>query len=346
MSSLLSLSDDALLHLCHWILPSDLVSWVLSSRRLHTLAASRRLPKHRSLARQYGEFTLDEEHPTSLLHAIWQDFHIGHYVKVLTYTNHDCWDGMGRDFSSVNQVVKNHLARCTQDLIEESPYLNAAFKSTDVDYDEFLQGDETSALGLLLTLLPNLSRLILCRNYWSPQVLWSILHGALSSELLDASGRKPILSRLRCVEVRPETGAHPSALQSLDCLALWALVPSVQTLVGRRIAGVNDEYPLGEWWPSYYDNDAMNSSATVLSLTSSIVDDVELRKVLEKTTCLKEFHYSHLNGVTTDPQNSAFYPSKMFGALVSTVGSTLQVLSCKGLAECASNDFDLLKFQV
>ena len=162
----LDLPDDILLQIWDIISPMDFDAILLTCSRAYKIGVAGRLSRHRQLKAQYTKCTVDsgQRHPAALLHAVWLNPSLAQYVKALYCLQLEDSEDTPDDICAISDTL-GRFYKCSSELLADSDRVSGRPWLSANDRKRLYHGDQTSAFCLLLSLLPNLSQLVLDYSY-------------------------------------------------------------------------------------------------------------------------------------------------------------------------------------
>ena len=241
MARFQDLSAELVLGILGEVLPEDVESIALASKRVYQLAIPR-LEEHRRLRKQYTNFRNSVEykpnhwhHPggllADLLCKVVSDARTGLYVKKLKlyFLNYDVRDGWKPDEIFQKHITTNKT-RLQQDSKTRIEIIEEAIRAIEIipteEVDEWLQeirrGNEDGLLALLLLYAPKLHTLkfVAPFDYQSSYLLKTI-----QRVVGQGSSVKPYLSHLKHVDID-----FTDQWESLDFVRAFMSLPSLTSI--------------------------------------------------------------------------------------------------------------------
>ncbi|CAD6588679.1 MAG: hypothetical protein ASARMPREDX12_003411 [Alectoria sarmentosa] len=303
--------------------PEDLENFAQAARRIQELARPL-LQVHRKMIRKYCILTegLVKGEISPLLKVALTNSHLGRYVKEIKICCIDC------RYSRSDWYTEDDIAS-VQVVAAESKYLVPDGNIEDLCR---LSLDITHRRGgiplaLLLPLLPNLEALMIEDLIGKPTPSWP------ETVIMNASiAAKPVLTKLRKVQLRSHHGAGPN----LRHLLRFAALPSL-----RELSAFDTYGPQRTPCKCQYTF-VPASEVTKLELCDSTVDSETLCSFLQNFGKLQTFTFSTYNGVIYLILN----PSLIRDALLSLAKTTLQTLTILGHPKKLSFMGSLREFEV
>lgn len=298
MARFQDLSAELVVGILEEVLPEDIESTSLVSKRIYQLAIPR-LEEHRRLRKQYTSFknmvqneSMSWHDPggllADLLCKILSDARIGHYVKILDL---ELWQfgeraGWKPDGIFENQATTSR-ARAQQDPKTRMEIIEEAVRATEVipagEVDDWLRqirrGNEDPIVALLFLHAPRL-RTLRFVNPYSPSDSSYFLR-TIQRVTRQESAVKPYPSHFENVDIWFAEG-----WESLDFVKAFMSLPSLTSLKTESLfidgrAHVADSAIL-----------AQPSNVTELSFQSSLIPEKAFSELLRGVRNLKTFAYS------------------------------------------------------
>ena len=262
--ALLDLANELLRRVTDFVHPLDLMNFVLTCTHIHKIAAQR-LEQHRALRDKYSKIKVVAEeaegywfdHPVDAIYDIEKDPWLAEYVRQVSFIPADSSECSPED-DWVNGChfsagTRSKLARLTPTPINLVTCIGLTAKEKIEWRDEIEKGNHSATFAVLLTLLPNLRRLILGGGQCQYKAYLDKLFQHTSSSHCKCS----CLSSVNTIEVRDwfdqEFYADPNALNEM------VFLPSLRKL---QIDRFND-------W-DLYRYECLSSKPGVLRYTSNI----------------------------------------------------------------------------
>ena len=223
-------------------------------------------------------------------------------------------------------------AHCLHDVIRlfaESPYLEQA----GLDWNEYLAKIEEEldvdriprysqhAAAFLLTLLPNVDRLILPR-FWQPLDATDKLIDAVVRKAKQSHSRFDRPSLAQITRFEPYVSLVPQNQFDLGWARLFLALPRIRSFRGPSCVIMDPNYTnIIPRDPSYGFGETLES----ISFVTCCLDDVGIAHFLKNTKRLKTLRYSHSKKYDVNPQ--CWDICKFVAAIEGQVGSHLLELS-------------------
>lgn len=267
MLNLLSLPNEIIYRIIERIDLGDLEHFAASCHLLESLA-TKALKEHRARKRRYtttfcsGCHDKDEggRHPLCLLAEICEDRQVAWYPTSLTIKGCGCEEEEHKDEDFVEDedweellyygevydpwrsdavYVRRNMENCAEE-VQKLVYGSGYFDEKGIEcwYNHIRRGNRGAALGLLLTLLPNLENITFHEYTWNAQQFKKILQritepcGRNSSETRKEGGK--VLTKLREAKLH---GSIPAAndrdedvFEDFDLAGHFAKLPSVKRI--------------------------------------------------------------------------------------------------------------------
>lgn len=302
---LLDLPQELLLTIIKATLPEGFEDLVLSCKTVYGLAATE-IRRYNSLKLKYGHVSIDRSnlhapgqirHPIELLYEIQKDPLVARYIRSADL------DGARAPNASEqykrHEIEKMRLCNGAYPLLRDSPYLRAAGQDPLMWHEAILRGELPQAFMLLLSLLSNLTKLRLskewtqegfrCRNdkdKGTGDVLDIIVAGSTAHQLPSALPKLALLLPF----------LHPSydLAANLRLAIPFLAPPSMYKFIGSG-------YSADRFWTGPYDwlyPDRM-SSIQEIEMVAGAVSANHMIKFLVPFEYLRSFrwnHAAHYNG--------------------------------------------------
>ncbi|KAG7006568.1 hypothetical protein G7Y79_00014g037430 [Physcia stellaris] len=346
MSSLLTLPNELVSRVSHFVRAADLLQFALTSKLVFALTQDA-LNRHRELSKRYallevGSFGSpsnaidglkgdDTHHALLLLATILQDPDVAYHTKGMhigdcgSDDSEDPYENTRQDILESRQsVVADHSAQLQQ-LVDKCPFVSPDSKESLKDL--LLQpGSDHGAVCLLLTLLPNL-KLVHLENWYRCSDTFRHIVGQIAEANQDPASPNhgKALSRLVECSMSHEDGEMGVLFDDYD---IFAMLPSLRTLRGRQISGYHHLCWSTELRPC-------SSNITEIDFTQSAIGAQNFRGLLEATHCLKRFTYHFPGPVVGD----AYYtPFTIIDVLRKTAAQTLELLDMAGIPKSSEEE--------
>ncbi|KAJ8607649.1 hypothetical protein MRB53_040168 [Persea americana] len=279
MNSINTLPDELLLNIIQFIQPDDLVAFVCTQRRLHSLSVDR-LAEHRQKRKTYRHIIITDvdheanydskenaySHPRHFFADIQRDPFILFYPRTLQ------WDCLILPDSEDDQDVVKDSA-FFRDLIRRILALE------DVQAIERLEkGDVEACLLLILLLLPNLNCLKLEQDGADPSIT------EVRQRILEHS---KLCSNLK----RVESHNFDEEYTELQWLKPWTALPAIQSLAGSRYTSYASTGEIvSRLQPTM---SSMPDTLQAIELIECEVDGRDLAMFLDGLRNLRSFYFLH-----------------------------------------------------
>ena len=169
--ALLGLANELLRQVADFVHPLDLVNFVLTCQHVRKIAAQR-LEQHRALRDKYSKIKVVADagegyrfdHPVDAIYDVEKDRWLSEYVRQVSFIPADgpecSLDGWveGCHFSA---GTRSKLAQLTPNPISLVTKIGLTTEEKREWKDEFDKGNHSATFAVLLTLLPNVKRLVL-----------------------------------------------------------------------------------------------------------------------------------------------------------------------------------------
>ena len=250
------LPQDVVLLIGNLVEPDDFDAWLATCRDVYA-ASQTRLKHHQELKDRYSVCVLKDDHPATLLYAIWEDAWVARYVKTLDFTSHGFWEDTGTGteyemgFHQVDSVTCSNILECKDELLTSVP--QTFFELSMFHSEDFALGDETPSLGLLLLLLTNLQVLRLRRPIWNAHDI-RVLIRKINAQAIDLRGepsaceRYAPLSKLHTMEMDMSQLEDEPAGADLLPFVIFNDLPSLRKISGVGIGDDDTLAGLAQSW--------------------------------------------------------------------------------------------------
>lgn len=298
MPDLITLSNEVLYEIIEKIGPYHIEAFASTCQILRTLS-SPAMQRHRQLRRRYSKIEfgnhgkLRGDHPIFTLRDILKDPEIAHYSHTLgigVYLGEDDLDfDDGRERLKVSREEIQAVAHDCVDLftaaLSQCPFVEKQEIQTWTA--ALLAGEDGAAVGILLTLLPNL------KTIQMEGEIFGELEALIERVADDYNGssvtQTQALKKLEKVQFLPFDGTPEYGDESFETLfysigPLFA-IPSVRTVSASFLLSLRDD--VFEW-----PYKARSSHVTELSLDHSTVSGASLPNLLSGIHSLRRFTYS------------------------------------------------------
>lgn len=340
MTALLSLPNELLLNVVNDLLPDDLENFSQTCKIIHALSTNA-LRAHAANKKKYSKLTLSlrsrpdyHKHPLFLIRDILMDPRIAYYPVELLLTgsqidDHTPKENLEHEFASTLTVF-------------EAKLFSMIHNHADVDSEEAARwradlrwNSLSSFLALLLTMLPNVQRMIIhdcsslrARLIKITDMIWRV-RCTPSSDL----PARLALSKLSEVSFTNPRGRLTHGSYPWLDLLLWerfAVLPCMRSLHGEQFRG-HPPANEGEEPPKDESVDQLvpltcKPSIREIRLESSAVAGPVFESMLTGVTALQRFTYSHAGDGEWRGAVGPFRPKTMMEILQSNAISTLVYL--------------------
>lgn len=332
MATFQDLSTELVLGILEDVLPDDLESISLTSKRIYELAIPQ-LQEHRSLRKKYTSFkNMVEYKPNNwhdpgglladLLCKILTDAKTGHYVK---HIDLDMWNFGGKDGWKPDAVFENpFITRRTQpqqefktnmEMIEEAVRAVEIIPSEDVDdwLHQIRRGNEDPLVALLLLHAPKLQTL----KFIVPYV------GSESSYLLS------IIQRV--TKQGPKARLYPAHLRNVEmyCAEAWQSLEFVKAFMSLPLlASIRTDSLFVD--DRTYENSSgtlpQPSNVTDMSFRSGFLPEKAFSELLRGVNNLKSFAYNFRHLWRDEEHQPPFDCATVLSSLEANACHTLETL--------------------
>ena len=332
MARFQDLSTELVLGILEKVLPDDIVSISLTSKRIYQLAIPR-LKEHRSLRKQYTSFKnmVKNEHDhwhdpggllADLLCSVMSDARVGHYVKKIDL---DIWNFSTRFAWNPDAVFEKQIGtgrtrhpqnpKTNMEIIEEAVRAVEVLPSEEVDdwLHQIRRGNESPLVALLLLHTSKLQDLKFLVPYEPSES--SYLLKTIQRTTMQRSKVKLYPSHLRSVEIWfTEQWGSLEFIKAFLSLPLLASMRTHSLFVDDRTYEVNSAIL------------PQSSNVTDLSFRSGFLPEKACSDLLLGAKNLKFFTYDsrHLWGDEEHQPQLGF--STVLSTLVASAGHTLEKL--------------------
>ncbi|KAL8769566.1 MAG: hypothetical protein Q9209_004498 [Squamulea sp. 1 TL-2023] len=272
---------------------------------------------------------LDPVHPFKFLYEIWRSPRAAQYVK---YAN---FEVSASRFSEQDYLAwKPDWREFVDECLQNSAYIQRARTPTNPQVQrvdpqflcapelwrkELLAGRSGSDIAILLTLLPNLERLLLRAH--RHKSLW---RAQLTDSIMDVNARDAVagvhypLSKLQTVIISETVFAYNKG-PPIQNLAPFIALPSLRRLVGHDMAA--DDDLMDYHWPY----GSHQSNLQEFELYNTITTSLQLRRILQPMRHLRAFRYKHSGALGW--QVLFLDTAGYLRSIIDCVGSTLKDLT-------------------
>ena len=330
MTRFQDLSNELLLGILDKVLPDDIVSIALASKRIHQLALPR-LEEHCILQKQYTNSKNEIKHEfgtwcdpgwllADLLCKIMSDARIGHYVRKLDFCS---WNSLARDgwrpdevFEKQGMTGKSRLQpslRTNMEIIEEAVRGAEIIPLEEVDdwLHQIRRGNEDPLVALLLLYAHRLHTVRFVVPYDYSYLLKTIQRIAMQESTV-----KPYLSYLQSVEiVFAEEWGNMEFLESFMSLPSLTSIETDQLFVDGR---------------TYDGNSAIStqpSNVKEVYFRNGYLPESAFSGLLRGMKNLKTFHYDFRHMWRDMDYTPPFHCLAVLDSLVANAGHTLERLT-------------------
>ncbi|KAL9052899.1 MAG: hypothetical protein Q9162_005125 [Coniocarpon cinnabarinum] len=290
----------------------------LSRSDFHAINRTCRWVHRTGYFRRYRHMVVDarKQHPALFLRAIWRKPHLAKHIRSLTFINtaasEACVLPANRDVPYRGMETVDQVDHCLQSLLEQSRRHPSGSILNSTEQNALLQGDETCALRLLISLLPRLEALTLSVDGRDLKRLMRLGdRDAVPQERAGEFG--DLFPNLRTVELRREHWQGYSLL----CVAVWTLIPSVKII---RASGVTDSGKDPIEGPASLATPPFQSSLEVLDLGYQGVGSYGLLRLLQRLAHLRELQFFNV-------RSKLWNTNLLTSSLQPSVNHTLETLS-------------------
>lgn len=347
MSSLLTLPNELVTRVSHFVRAADLLQFALTSKLVFALTQDA-LNRHRELSKRYAVLEVgsyespsnaidgwkgdDTNHALLLLGTILQDPDVAYHTKGLHIG--DCgsddsdnpYENTHQDILESRQAVSTNHSVQLQQLVDECPFISP--NSKEGCKGLLLQpGNDHGAVCLLLTLLPNL-KLVHLENWYRCSDTFRHIVGQIAEANQDPASPNYGKALSRLVEFSMNHEDIDMGVW-LDDFGVFAMLPSLRTLCGRQISGCGDSVD----WPA--ELRPSSSNITKIDFTHSAIDAQSFCGLLEAIHCLQKFTY-HFAGA--DVGSADYTPMAIVDILRKTASRTLELLDMEGISKSIEQD--------
>ncbi|MCJ1453606.1 hypothetical protein MMC28_003953 [Mycoblastus sanguinarius] len=301
--------------------PEDIKNFALVSKAIYGVAGPF-IEQHHILRKKYLSYAYDPKFPNNMPATLLKDIqmnpHVALYVEKLfiqdyvTEFNGDVWQTPREDSVSWDEGYPEENLELFRQQIRSSVFVPS--EKAPYWIGHLNEGDEATIIALLLTLLPNLQTLLI-NNAEDDYILGTV------SRLVNDPGAE-LLSKLTRVELNYDSSVPH---QDMHSVALFARLPSIQTITGTGIISTDSEGTIHKDLLVPYKSSGLEE----LSFGLCGISTKDLFDLLEGIKALKKFEYTCPRGVYKQQEYSSdpFDPFLIRAALLSHARHSLESLT-------------------
>ena len=296
------LSNELVLGILEEVLPEDIVSVSLTSKRIHQLAVAR-LEEHRMLQQRYTNFQNMIEHKPNNWHdpggllanplcKIMIDARIGHYVKNIdlsfcTFSLRDGWkpDAVFEEEVTTSTTRLKQCSKTNMEIIEEAVRAVEIIPKEEVNdwLQQIRSGNENPLVALLFLYAPKLQMLKFIDPFRRSELSYLLKMVQRVADQMHTT--KSHQSQLKNVEI-----CFAEGWKSLDFVKAFMSLPSLASIKTELLFVDGRTHEVSSAilpWPS---------NVTEMSFRNGLLPRKVMTELLHGVTNLKSFsyHFRHL----------------------------------------------------
>ncbi|KAK0512627.1 hypothetical protein JMJ35_004644 [Cladonia borealis] len=317
MPHILNLANEVLYQIIAATNPHDIESLAASCKTINILAQPE-LKRHRELKKSV--------HPIYVLRDILQDTALAQYPTTLQIGPFDEYyhDWLSNDHDKVeSEGIRTVAAECDREIqnaIYQCPFIETPER--EIWRVQIMEGRGQAIIGLLLTLLPNLTSMTTVpkpEEGLFTQILKRIVEFQQPTHRLAPQA----LTKLARIDARPFYYVSLMTVHEFDHLSQYALLPSMRTITGSHF----ETYVSGNARTFQWPHDPGISAVTEINIDRSMVDGESITNLVRSVRALERFSFSfgeHL------PTRVIYQPRKIIRGLELYTKSSLSYLHLTG----------------
>ena len=320
MPHLLDFANEILYQIITATSPQDIESLAASCRIIHTLAESK-IKRHRELKRKYTRLAFLDcgyagnapgVHPIYVLRDVLHDTAVAQYPTVIRSTPFDSYlyderfntDRDGPELKDVRAVAVG----CEKD-IENAIYECAFIEIWEREAwkVQIMQGRGEAIFGLLLTLLPHLTSMVILQQ---PEGMFMRMLRRIAEFQQPPNRHAPqALTKLARVETTSDNSRYDiGRADEFDFMSQYSLLQSMRTISGS-------EFQVGVGWDAQtfqWRQKPGISAVTEINIHRSTVDGESIINLLRGVRALERFSFSSGGYMASRP---VYQPRKIISGL-------------------------------
>lgn len=332
MASFQDLSTELVLEILEKVLPEDIESISLASKRIHQIAIPL-LDEHRVLRKEYTNFKNMVEHKShhwhdpggllaELLCKIMTDTRVGHYVKKIDL---ELWNSGPRDGWKPDAIFEKHIStrstRLQPHLKTNMEIIEEAVRAVDVipteEVDDWLvqirRGNEDPLVALLLLHATRLNTLTFVVPYAHSES--SYLLKTVQRVIMQGSAVKLYPSHLKNVELWFAEG-----WESLDFIKAFMSLPSLTSIKTESL------FVDGRTYEAHSAILPQPSNVVEMSFRSGFLPHKAFSELLQGVKNLKSLAYDFRNLWRDEEYTPAFGCHALLSSVEANNGQALEYL--------------------
>ena len=356
MPYLLDLANEILYQIITATSPHDIESLAASCRTINTLAKPR-IKRHHELKKKYSRLAFRDceetrympaVHPIYLLRDVLQDATVAQYPTSIrgTYfsSDYDEWYDNDLDIDEW-EAVKAAAVECESEIINaiyQSPFIEILERETWKV--EIMRGNGEATLGLLLTLLPCLTSMLLVQR---PEgFIMKMLKRIVEFQQPPQTHAPQALTKLTRIDTTPYYSGDEMGMvraNEFDYVAQYMLLPSMRSITGSDLDTVEEAEDQKFQWR----HNLGVSDVREINLARSSVDGKSITNLLRGVRALEKFSFSCNACMYTRP---VYQPRRIINGLKQYAKCSLSYLRLTGIrgkftVEIDDLEYDLRSFE-
>ena len=299
MPHILNLSNEVLYQIIAATSLHDIESLATSCQTFNILAQPE-LKRHRELKKKYAKLAFRDRddsdkaidvHPIYVLRDILHDTALAQYPTTIQIGPFDEYyhDWLSTDDDIVElEGIRIVAARCDREIqnaIYQCPFIETPER--EIWRVQIMEGRGQAIIGLLLTLLPNLTSMTAVPQ---PEegLFTQILKRIVEFEQPTHRLAPQALTKLARIDARPYYSVSIMTAHEFDCLPQYALLPSMRTITGSHF----ETYVSGNARAFQWPHDPGISAVTEINIDRSMVDGESITELVRGVRALEKFSFS------------------------------------------------------
>ena len=299
MPHILNLSNEVLYHIIAATSLHDIESLATSCQTFNILAQPE-LKRHRELKKKYAKLAFRDledsdkaigVHPIYVLRDILHDTALAQYPTTIRIGPFDEYyhDWLSTDDDIVEmEGIRTVAAGCDREIqnaINQCPFIETPER--EIWRVQIMEGGGQAIIGLLLTLLPNLTSMTSVPQ--AEEGLYTqILKRIVEFEQPTHRHAPQALTKLTRIDARAYYSVSNMTAYEFDCLPQYALLPSMRTITGSHFETYVSEDARAFHWP----HDPGISAVTEINIDRSMVDGESITELVRGIRALERFSFS------------------------------------------------------
>ena len=334
MPHILNFSNEVLYQIIAATNPHDIESLAASCKTINILAQPE-IKRHRELKKKYAKLVfrdLDDSdnaigvHPIYVLRDILHDTALAQYPTTIRIGPFDEYyhDWLSTDDDMVElEGIRTVAAGCDREIqnaIYQCPFIETPER--EIWRVQIMEGRGQATIGLLLTLLPNLTSMT---SVPQPEegLFTQILKRIAGFEQPTDRLAPQALTKLARIDARPYYSVFNMTAHEFDCLPQYALLPSMRTITGSHF----ETYVSGDARALHWPHDPGISAVTEIIIDRSMVDGESITELVRGVRALERFSFSFGEHM---PTRVVYQPRKIIRGLERYAKCSLSYLYLTG----------------